>query len=221
MGVMTLSDFQNDLKDASGRANIDVGRLNRAINNAMFEFAYAFEFPELQKNGLIDTVQGQNAYDLPTDFRALGEAGVRIDAPEDRFGGILEPETRTNFLRNFRYPSSATQGVVGYYHMYGRQLWMRPTPDGVASTIGFDYWAKVPKLTNPTDVTVFMDDWDEVLYRGALYRIHMAYGEHDRMINIFNLYIGLIRSRVMEQDLQEFPEGGISYIQNQFDNLRR
>lgn len=221
MGLMTLLEFQTDLKDASGRASIDTSRLNRVINNAQIEFGYAFQFPELQGTSTIDAIQGINNYDLPANFRAMGESGVRISTPQERFGGLIAPESRTEFLRGNRYPMVDAQGAVGMYHMYAKKIWLRPTPDGIGTTIEYDYWKKITPLAVATDRTVFEDDWDDVLFRAALYRIHMVYGEHDRMINVFNMYLGLLRSRVMAEDLQEFPEGGISYIQSQFDNLRR
>ena len=221
MGTMTLLDLRNDLKDASGRATIDPNRLDRMINNAMFEFAYAFQFPELEAFTTINLVQATDNYAMPADFRSMNEAGVRITSPQERFGGILAAESRTEYLRRGRYPITSNQNAVGAYHMYGNKIYVRPVPDGTVTVIGLDYWKRVPKLANATDITIFEDDWDDVLFRGALYRIHMVYGEHDRMINIFNMYLGLLRSRLMDSDLQEFPEGGISAIQSSFDNLRR
>jgi hypothetical protein len=220
MGLMTLQDFQNDLKDASGRSSIESGRLNRIINNAMIEFGYAFKFPELQGLAQVTLIQGRNDYGMPTNYRAMGDAGVRIDTPQTNFGGILMPETRTEYLRNARYPSTETQGVVGFYHIYSKKFWLRPVPNG-AGTFSFDYWKKITRLALPGDTSPFEDDWDDVIFRGSLYRIHMVYGEHDRMINVYNMYLGMVRSRVMAEDLEEFPEGGISYIQNQFDSIRR
>jgi len=217
MGVMTLQNFRDDLKDALGRPNVDANRLDRWINNSLYEFGYAFKFPELQKVGTIATVAGQRSYDMPADFRALTDDGVRIITPQDRFGGILVNETRTNYLRSDRYDLSNNRGVVGAYHLFQKKLWVRPSPDGTATSIEFDYWSKLTKLTNPADVTIFDEDWDEILFRGALYRGHIAYGEHDRVQNIYNLFLGAVRSRVMAEDLQEFPEGGISAIQSAYD----
>lgn len=221
MGIMTLLQFQDDLKDASGRPNIDAGRLNRIINNAQYEFAYAFKFHELENTGSILTVQGTNNYVLPSGFRMMTDNGVSITSPQERYGGILELETRTNFLRSRSYPDTSSQGAVGYYHLFGKKIWVRPTPDGTNSTIDFDYWGEAPALVANGDVTVFNPEWDDVLFRGALLRIHMVYGEHDRMVNIYNMYLGLLRSRVLAEDLEEFPEGGISYVQSQYDQLIR
>lgn len=221
MGIMTLQNYRDDLKDALSRPSVDPSRLDRWINNAMVEFAYAFEFPELQKVGTIDTVAGQRSYAFPTDFRALSDFGVRLITPSNRFGGILVNETRTNYLRSDRYPQTSNQGVVGAYHIFQKKLWVRPAPDGTVTQIEIDYWAKVTPLTNPGDVTIFDEDWDEVLFRGALYRGHLAYGEHDRVQNVFNLFLADIRSRVMASDLQEFPEGGISALQSSYDTQVR
>lgn len=221
MGIMTLQNFRDDLKDALGRPTVDANRLDRWVNNALFEFGHAFEFPELEKVGSINTVAGQRSYDVPADFRAMHDNGVRIVTPQDRFGGTLVNESRRQYLMADRYDTGNARGVVGAYHMYQKKIWVRPAPDGTATAIEFDYWAKVTKLTNPTDVTVFDEDWDEILFRGALYRGHLAYGEHDRVQNVFNLFLADIRSRVMATDLQEFPEGGISALQSSYDTQIR
>lgn len=221
MGLMTLTDYQNDLKDALGRPTVDSTRLTRWINNALIEVAYAFEFPEMQKLGTITTSPGSVAYDMPADFRALQDTGVRINFPSNRVAGILAAESRTEYLRNYRYDQISNRGVVGYYHMFQKKMWLRPIPDSTSTTVEFDYWKRVTPLVNPLDVSPLEDDWDEIVFRGALYRGHLAYGEHDRLLNVFNLFLSDIRSRVMAEDLQEFPEGGISAIQHSFDNLRR
>jgi hypothetical protein len=54
-----------------------------------------------------------------------------------------------------------------------------------------------------------------------LYRAYRDYGEFDRYKNVRNDFIGLIRSRVAEEDLEEFPEGGISIEQSPYDVVIR
>lgn len=221
MGQLTMTRMIAQLTQASGNRVLDPTTVIEWINSAQNEFAYAFQFPELQRVASIPTVAGTVNYTMPADFRAMGEDGVRIITPQNRFGGILTKETRTNYLRSDRFPQTSSQGIARAYHMYQKKMWLRPAPDATVTSIEFDYWAKPTPFASGTDISVFDDDWDDVIIRGAMYRMHLAYGEHDRMINVYNLFLGLIRSRVMAYDLEEFPEGGISMIQSQYDNLIR
>lgn len=220
MGVKTLAQFQNTLALALGRT-IDPTLTLDWINNALFEFGYAFKFPELQAKTTLVTIQGTDAYNLPADFRAFDETGVLATTPQNRVGGILAKESRSNYLRAFRFVAANSQGPARSYHRYQNQIVFRPIPDSTVTTFQYDYWKRITPLAAPGDVSVFQDDWDDVIFRGALYRGHMNYGEHDRMMNIFQMFLGLIRSRVMQEDLEEFPEGGISAIQSQYDSIRR
>lgn len=220
MGVMTLADFQSDLAEALGGRTLDATRSARWVNNAYREVAYAFKFPELNKTATFNTVDGTESYTLATiaaDFRAMDEEGLRITAPQTRFLGALVPETRINYRRASRFPQTATRGQPRWWHRFSGKIYLRPIPDSTVMTMEFDYWAKVTALAAAGDTTVLTDDWDDVIFRAALYRGQMSYGEHDRMINTFNMFLGLLRSRVMAEDLEEFPDGGISAIQSSYD----
>lgn len=215
-GEMTLTNFQDDLKEALGRPSENVTRMTRWVNAAIREVGYAIKFHCFEAVGQVSTVSGTAAYDLPADFRVMnGEP--RISTPQDRFSGILVPETRTNYLRSVRYPQTSANGRPDTYHLYGEQIWLRRTPDSTVMTVDFDYWKKLTPLSGANDKSPLSDDWDDIIFRGALYRGHISHGEHDRAINIFNFFIGAVRSRISEEDLEEFPEGGISYIQSAFD----
>jgi hypothetical protein len=219
MGTQKLSEFKDDLRSALGRTPDEL-LMTRWVNNAQKEFGYAFKFPELMASGYVDTVNGTSEYALPGDFRAFSDDGVRITSPVSRAGGILTAETRTEYLRTVSY-SGVFRGAPEAYHKFGGKLVLRPGGDSTVTRASFDYWKKITPLTNANDITVFDEDWDDVTFRGALYRGHLNYGEHDRMLNVFNMFLSLIRSRVLAEDLEEFPEGGISAIQSQYDNLMR
>lgn len=222
MGVLTLLNFKDDLKSALGRAGEDAARMTRWVNSAIREFAYAFEFPELEKSASIATVNGTPSYALPADYRMMNANGdVRIVTPQDRFGGVLVPETREMYLRSARYPQTSSYGRPTSYHLYGKQLWLRATPDATVMSVTIDYWGKITPMVGDADVSQFDEDWDDVIFRGALYRGYMSHGQDDRMINAFNMYLSLVRSRIQAVDLQPLAEGGISYIQSQFDSARR
>lgn len=221
MGSVTLAQWQTDIRNSLGRSSADLTEITSWINNALLELIGAFKFPEMEATGTIDTVAGQDSYDLPADFRAFDDNGVSILSPQSRFGGNLPVETRTEYRRERQYATTYTRGVPEAVHRFGQKMWVRPTPDATVTRIEFDYHKKLTKLAAPTDTSPLSDDWDECVFRGALYRGHLRYGEHDRVINVYNLFLALVRSRVQIEDLEEFPEGGISALQSPYDNLVR
>lgn len=222
MGNMTLKDFRDEVRTALARTVTD-DRLNRWINQAIQEFAYSFKFHELEATSSLETIIGQDIYDLSTItdpvFRVMSDSGVEVVQPSDCIGRLLK-ETRVNW-RLHRDTSSDTtlQGAPTHYHVYGAQLVIRPKPD-IDYTLEFDYWAKV-KLTVDTDVSPFREDWDDIITTGALYRAFRAFGNFDRYKNVRNDFLAGVRSRVADEDLEEFPYGGVGLAQGPMDDVIR
>ena len=104
---------------------------------------------------------------------------------------------------------STQQGMPQWYHRFGDSIIIRPTPNTVM-LIAVDYAKTVTPLVAVTDVSPLLEDWDEVIFVGALYRGFRHFGEFDRYQNVRNDFLGLVRSRSTEFELEEFPEGGIS-----------
>lgn len=214
MGRKTLQNFRQDLVDALQRGTINIvgeGRLDGWIHDAMYEFGYAFKFRELEKYEEQLLEVGQSAVTFPVDFRFGHENGLVL-LGQAGYEGRLLPETRTEFLRNNRT-------VLGYvednrprrYHIYGTQFIIRPAADK-EYTLGLHYWATIPDLVDEIEPSIFGSDWDEAIFTGALYRGFRHFNEFDRYQNVKNDFISIVRSRKMAEDLEEFPEGGISVV---------
>lgn len=218
MGEMTLTDFRSDLTSAISRGTISTTLLDRWINASLREFGHAIKFRELEKTTDVTPVQGTNVVALPADFRSWHEEGLWIISPTDRVGRVRR-ESRKQYLMNADLDVTTNQGIFTYYHVYGLNLYLRPFADGTVTTLRAHYWAKVVKFTGVNDVSQFDEDWDDIIFTGALYRGYRHFGEHDRYINVRNDFIGMIRSRVMDEDLEEFPEGGISAVGPDDDEL--
>lgn len=210
MGEMTLQEFRDDVVSALSRGTQDTTRVDRWINQSLEEFAHAFKFPELEKTVTGVTAQGVNVVPLPADFRSWHEEGVWVTAPEEYLGQIKR-ETRRQYLKLLSYDTSS-QGIISRYHRYGQNLYFRPFPDSIAISWVAHYWGKVTRFVGVDDVSQFDPDWDDVIFTGALYRGYRHWGEFDRYQNVRNDFLGMIRSRVMDEDLEEFPEGGISGV---------
>jgi len=217
MGLLTLTDFRSEVAQGLQRGSVSTigeAKLDRWINDAIREFAYAFNFRELEAKVDFVTVNGQYEYTVGTDilatgFRAIHDLGLRKRLPADRLGRVL-PEARSTWLKKVGdVTDTTTHGDPKYYHKYGGVVTLRPVPDSTLVTIIFHYWKRITKLTAVGDVSQFDEDWDEVIKVGAQYRALRDYGEHDRYVNLRNDFLGMVRSRVLELDLEEFPEGSI------------
>lgn len=210
MGLMTLDDFRDEIAGGLQRTFDDIGlaRLDRWIMNALFEFGYAFKFRELEGLDANKAVtSGLLTLTIPADWRMWHELGMQLyDASGKNLGKLL-PETREIYLQKINLTDASSQGQPTYYHQYSNLMYLRPVPDGTYS-LNRHYWKKIPVLVVGA-TTIFKDEWDDIVSAGGLYRGLRFYGEYDRYLNVKNDFLSLVRSRVMEEDLEQFPEGGI------------
>lgn len=214
MGNMTLDTFREELvagiqrgtQDAVGKA-----RLGNWLHNAMYEFGYALKFRELEAISDQTILADTSLLTIPADFRAMHESGIELYNVAG-FEGKLIPETRDQYIQYNRT-------VVGYipsgrpkkYHIYGTEFRVRPKTDVDYKAL-VHYWKTIPDLLSDDDVSIFQADWDDVILLGGLYRGFRHFNEFDRYQNIKNDFIGMVRSRTMREDLEEFPEGGINPV---------
>lgn len=210
MGVMTLAEFRADVTAAVSRGTLDTTRLDRWINQSLREFAHALKFRELEKTVTGNPVAGVSVVPLPADFRAYHEEGVWIQSPEE-YIGPLKRTTRRQYIKQYSADVSA-RGIISEYHIYGKNLYFSPVPDTTVLTWLLHYWAQVTPFVGVNDTSQFDPDWDDIIFTGALYRGYRHYGEFDRYQNVRNDFLGMIRSRIESEDLEPFPEGGISVV---------
>lgn len=214
MGTYRLQDYQDEIRSMTGRPTLDGTKIARWVNAAQMEFGYAFKFKELEGTIAVPTVAGVVTYTMDTSVRMLRESGTWIrDAVTGNRLAKLRKETRENWERRASGPTSdiTLRGQPGYYHRYGRNIILRAAPDKVY-TLTYDCWLKVTKFVLTTDVSMFDEDWDDIILTGGAYRAFRAQGEHDRYINLRNDFLGMVRSRTLDEDIEEFPEGGLNII---------
>lgn len=211
MGFMTLEDFRQDVASAMQRTvkQLDTKRIDRWVNLTMIEFGYAFKFRELEGLNTIATVIGTASYSPFNDWRMWHELGIRLsDNSTGENLGRMIPETREVYLQHINTVDSESFGQPSKYHQYNANLYIRPVPDDIY-VLNCHYWKKITPLAAPTDLSPFKDDWDEIILTGAIAKACRAVGELDRMTAFKNEFLGLVRSRVVEEDIEQFPEGGI------------
>lgn len=213
MGLLTLAEFRSEVEGGLQRNNIPSTRTNRWINQALREFGYAFKFHELETSTAFVTVSAQSIYGIGSDiaitnFRAVDE--LRRTAPEDRLGRIV-PETRSQYnLKIGDINNVDSYNNPTHYHRWANNIYFRPIPDATAVTIIMDYFKSITSLTLDAHLSPFHEDWDEAIITGALYRGFRYFGEYDRYQNVRNDFLGIVRSRSSEMELEEFPEGSIN-----------
>jgi hypothetical protein len=218
MGLKTLADWRTELgttaQGALQRSNIGTTLVDRWVNEALREVAYAFKFHELEASVNFSTVIGTPAYLLTvagiTNSRYIEE--MWVTDPDTGIATRVRPETRTRYRKNLGVlTDTETYSTPKWYHRFASSLYMRPAPDKVY-TVSVDYGKLVNSLTAPADASQLLEDWDECISMGALYRGFRHFGEYDRYQNVRGDFLGLVRSRQTEYQLEEFAEGGITPI---------
>lgn len=214
MGIVTLAGYRSDLDGALQRTVSDALK-DKWVNQAIREFAYAFKFHELEAEDTIQLGLGGNTTNLPTDFRALADSGhqTQVDARPSEISP-LKVETHTRYRRLIGdITDSTTWGKPLWLHRFGNEILFRPASDlANGYNLTFGYWKKITPLAAAGDVSQFDEDWDDIILLGALYRGHRYFGEYDRFQNIKADFVGSIRSRITEMELEDFPEGGVSPV---------
>lgn len=214
MGLLTLQELRGEVNLQRSVGNT---LKDRWINQALKEFGYAFKFHELEASAQFQTVDAQFEYEIGSgldvdisDFRYVEELR-RVDSVSgDRSTGRILPETRSKFILHIGDTSITTShGNPKYYHRWRNALVLRPVPDSDLVTLEMDYYKTITALGADGDKSPFHEDWDEAIITGALYRGFRHFGEFDRYQNVRNDFLGLVRSRQLEYDLEEFPEGSI------------
>lgn len=214
MGRMTLKQFREQTCTGIQRGTptqVGVELVDTWIHNTMTEFGYAFKFRELEGYEEQPLLAGVDSIVHPADFRMVHEIGLVLLGVEGFEGKIL-PETRDQYIK--RHRTVATNVVPGrplYYHVFGPIFKVRPTPD-VDYTVGVHFWARMQRLVDETEVSIFPDDWDSIILAGSKALGFNHFNEFDRYQNMRNDFLGMIRSRKFESDIEEFPEGGISAV---------
>jgi hypothetical protein len=210
MGTMTLLQMRTEVAASTQRsvAFLTATRLNQWINWTLFDFGYAFKFRELEGlDPAMATVVGQTAYTMPADWRMWHELGMRLYNATTNFGKLL-PEAREQYLMKVNSVDVSSRGQPLHYHQFAAQFFLRPLPDAIYS-VERHYWKKIVPLAADADLSPFKDEWDEIIVIGATARALRSLGEYDRYVDIKNDYLGQIRSRVLEEDIEQFPEGSI------------
>lgn len=225
MGVMTLLELKNEILSSMqlGAGDLDDARLGRWLHQSMYEFGYAFKFRELEGLNTLITVDGTNAYTMTnfgiTEFRAMHELGIRKTDPDARIGKLI-PESRNLYLLKVDLLNSGSRGDPRYYHKYADTIYLRPVPDDTLVTIQLHYWKLITTLTD-NQKPIFTHDWDDIIMTGGLYRAYRGTGDFERYQNVRSDFLGMVRSRSLEEDLEEFPEGGLSATVSEDESVTR
>ena len=213
MGVMTLKDFRDEAVAAAQRGTpelVGLTLLNNMVHRASTEFGYAIKFRELEGYEEQTLLATTDTLTFPNDFRVMHHEGIQV-LNDQWFEGKVLPETRSQYIKKMRTGLTARTGRPERYHRYGPLFKVRPVAD-IDYLLGVHYWKHVDRMVEDEDVSNFSDDWDEAILLGTIYRIYRHFNEFDRYQNVRNDFIGYVRSRVLDDDLEEFPEGGISVV---------
>lgn len=137
----------------------------QAINDAIqWHNTRALEFN--QGTSSIATVEGQPAYDFPSDMEQITNAQLF-------WGG---QNFTTLIKRNWQWYLDVNQDAANlrsvpstYYAVFNKQIFLYPTPSAATSRIDLYYTIKIPDLVNDDDTNAFTENARLLIRSRALY----------------------------------------------------
>ena len=122
-------------------ANLTLGDV--LINEYTRQILSSHDWPFLEKQGTIDTVDSQQFYDLPYDYKKLINVNVTVSTQK------YTPTEVPNriFWDRLNMPTSTESDTPEYFFIQGRTLGFYPTPSSSGNTITYNYRPRIVDLS--------------------------------------------------------------------------
>lgn len=150
------------------------------VNDSYNEVNGKQRWPFLEENDQsLSTVPGQYIYSLASllNFRQVDAVRFNDGADFWEKGEYVSPQQwRDEFYRQGGSGNRQFNEKPARWTIIDQSLHILPVPDGVY-TIDIDYVITPPELLNPTDISLWPDDYDDILVWGAIRSL--AYRERD------------------------------------------
>lgn len=138
-------------------------RIENWINQAQFQIAREVEAPEFQETDEITLEQGKFKYPLPANFLRTQD----ICYPN------LLLRLKMCDLQQFDQTGEIS-GPPGMYTLYGKELWLFPTPNETGEELEHRYIKNAPVLVNESDVPLLNANYLHLLVDYAVERAYRA-----------------------------------------------
>lgn len=212
MGVMTLTDLEDEVNANLKYSVTNSTRLDRWINAAA-EFVHnQFDFENNKKIHSFNTVVDQIIYNLPTDIEGI--RALRNVTPENT--GLLRRSERI-----WSFDATST-GMPTRWGQEGQTIYLWPTPDGVYN-LELWYIIQMAKLSTKTSVTVFPDHWDMAVVFYATYIGSMSTQGAAAALPWYQAYSGYVSKIQDEYSLRADSDSEglwVAHDESDLENLR-
>lgn len=138
-------------------------RIENWINQAQFQIARKVEAPEFQETATVVLSQGVFKYPLPANFLRT----------QDIYYPNLLLRLKMCDLQQFDQTGEIF-GPPGMYTLYGKELWLFPTPNETGEELEHRYIKNAPVLVNESDVPLLNANYLHLLVDYAVERAYRA-----------------------------------------------
>ena len=196
MGLLALSDFEDELEVTFGERNLSAGTLARWINFGYLELCTAVDFEGLDAEDTFNTAVGDDDYTAPTDPLVIK---IVRNMTQD------EPLTWTP-KEDFMRLEKGTNDTPKRWTRHIDDILVWPTPIAIESILVV-YKDEPAALSAASDETVLPAAWDMAVTYLATGHGYMTLGEEARAIVWYNKAISYINSRMTEGNLASGTAG--------------
>lgn len=194
--ISTYAELQDAVKAWMLRSSTDLvvttAQVKNYISLCEAEMNRELRVRELEDTEDMSTVADQNYITLPTDFRKV--KNFEFDsAPYDLEFLSTKSELRRKWGTESGRPRSFT--------IFGDRIYLSPTPDAIY-TLDFDYYKKVPALTDVTMTTNdILTNYPDVYLYGALRHGYMQIKDSKNKAEAESNYVAMI-DRIKQSDIE-------------------
>lgn len=152
-------------------------RIENWINQAQFQIAREVEAPEFQETATVVLSQGVFKYPLPANFLRT----------QDIYYPNLLLRLKMCDLQQFDQTGEIF-GPPGMYTLYGKELWLFPTPNETGEELEHRYIKNAPVLVNESDVPLLNANYLHLLVDYAVERAYRAEDDLEMAVAHRTLY---------------------------------
>jgi hypothetical protein len=219
-GWMNLAEMRTEVaRRAGGRTDLDPAAIALHINEAYLDLCSMLQFEWMDATIEWSTVAGVAQYALPSAIREVVKISS-VGDPDVDDDGPLEKVDMAEYRRMGREDSDLHSKPSAFTLSPDNVLVLWRTPDAIYS-MSAEVMLRPARLTSDSHYPVYPEEWNEAVLTLAVSKAVGALREFELSAQLYNTYLGYVRSRRNERGERKRGTVGAIFIPRTAEELRR